>query len=65
MKAKILISYYPHEGGHTAHRIYLERDYEQADLDLKLIQDTSMKHWELQECELYNVLEISYQNANS
>lgn len=55
MKAKVLISYYRGEGGHTIHRIYLEPHFDQAEADLKMIQDdgSSSKEWELQETEIY------------
>jgi hypothetical protein len=41
MKVKVLISYYPQEGGHELHRAYFERDYEQAQSDLDLINGTN------------------------
>lgn len=55
MKAKVLISFYKGEGGHKAHRVYLEPDFEQAQKDLDMIQDADSlgKDWELQECEVY------------
>ena len=55
MKAKVLISYYRGEGGHTVHRVYLEPHYEQAEADLKMIQDdgSSSKEWQLLETDVY------------
>jgi len=55
MKAKVLISYYSQESGHQTHRVYLEKDYPQAEKDLKLISDADQlgKNWELSECELF------------
>ena len=55
MKAKVLVSFYKNEGGHTIHRVYLEPHFEQAEADLKMIQSdgSSSKEWELQETEIY------------
>ena len=55
MKAKVLVSYYRGEGGHTIHRIYLEPHFDQAEADLKMMQNdgSSSKEWELQETEIY------------
>lgn len=55
-KSKVLVSYYRGEGGHKTHRVYLEKDFEQAEKDLNLIleADSLGKEWELQDSELYN-----------
>jgi hypothetical protein len=55
MKAKVLVSYYRGEGGHTIHRVYLEPHFVQAEADLKMIQDdgSSSKQWELLETGVY------------
>jgi hypothetical protein len=55
MKAKVLVSYYRGEGGHTVHRVYLEPHFEQAEADLKMIKDdgSSSKEWQLLETEVY------------
>ena len=55
MKAKVLVSYYSQESGHETHRVYLEKDYSQAEKDLQLISDADQlgKKWELSECELF------------
>ena len=55
MIAKVLVSYYPQESGHTVHRIYLEPDFDQADKDLRLLKNeaSSIKEWELEETEIY------------
>lgn len=57
MKAKVLISSYPQESGYKTHRVYLEKDYEQAEKDLSLIVDADQcgKDWKLSECELFGV----------
>lgn len=54
MKAKVLISYYSDGSCHDAHRVYLEKDYEQAEKDLALVIIDGCKNWELSECELFN-----------
>lgn len=55
MIAKVLVSYYRQESGHTVHRIYLEPDFDQAEKDLRLLKNeaSSIKEWELEDAEIY------------
>jgi len=54
MKLKILMSYYPREGGTKLHRAYLERDFQQAEDDLYLINSTNPdRTFEIVEVDLF------------
>ena len=60
MKAKVLISFYKGEGGHKAHRVYIEEWLAQAEKDLDLLLScNSSLTWELQDVELYNIYTIT------
>jgi len=56
MKAKVLIGYYPGESGFRIARVYLEKDFDQADKDLEMMQEhaSDTKTWKLEETELFN-----------
>jgi len=55
MKAKVLIGNYPQESGYSVTRVYLEKDFAQAELDLKMISeiDSLGKDWRLENTELF------------
>ena len=56
MKAKILRFFYTDGSGHKTVRIYLEKDWIQAEKDLNLLHDHASddKTWALDDVEIYN-----------
>jgi hypothetical protein len=55
MKVKVLVSYYPLESGFTLVRTYLEKDFEQADKDYKMMCEyaSDSRSWKLEDVELF------------
>lgn len=53
--AKVLISQYSDKSGSKIVRVYLNKDFEQAQRDLNLLQEhaSSDKEWQIQDVEIY------------
>lgn len=58
MIAKVLLYKYTGESGNYPARVYLEKDFEQAELDLIMMKDlaSSDRDWHLRDVELYKGL---------
>lgn len=56
MKAKVLFCYYTEGSDFTIVRVYLEKDFEQANNDLEMMikYASDCRNWDIQEIEVFN-----------
>jgi hypothetical protein len=61
MKAKVLVSHYVGEAGFTIHRVYQEKHFGQAELDLELLEvANSPQKWELIDSDVFEPSFVKY-----